>query len=195
MPPPDPPPFSVSPFQASDKSHMKDLPFHRWLELRDKAGSEVTDRPSAGNREFTDSSDTAVLGLWRLQGVSLHVCTWYLRVFIHLSLRPRMHEVFFLWRIITACYEKTKLQISPNKCVLPKIHTIHICPWETRGGTTTPNIWWRWAQTVVMLTLRRANCCGLDFLTVAFSSAGRSAEMYCWKRRAAYSDPFSSQVM
>lgn len=63
MPPPDPPPFSVSPFQASDKSRMKDLPFHRWLELRDKAGSEVTDRPSAGNREFTDSSDTAVLGL------------------------------------------------------------------------------------------------------------------------------------
>lgn len=44
---------SASPFQTTDKSHLKDLPFFcGWWELSDKLGTEVNTRPSPGNREF-----------------------------------------------------------------------------------------------------------------------------------------------
>lgn len=65
-PPPHPslplpsPPTSLSPFWSGDKSRMKDLPFGRWWEAGDKWCGGASAGPSPGNREFSDSSDTAV---------------------------------------------------------------------------------------------------------------------------------------
>lgn len=77
--PPSPSSPSASPFQSTDKSHLKDLPFFcGWWELSDKLGTEVNTRPSPGNREFPACSDTTGQRLWRLPGVCQRVSHCYL---------------------------------------------------------------------------------------------------------------------
>ena len=132
--PPHPPPTSCSPFQDSDKSCMKDLPFCRWWELWDKVGGGggLLGLLQGTGSEFPDSSNTTVPRGWRLQVVCVCVCVcvcvhvWWLSSLV----------VLFLHDIITpgSSFHQTKL-------CFPKKRTISPTPSENLGGTTTPTIW------------------------------------------------------
>lgn len=170
---------------------MKDLPFRRRWELGDKVGGGATAGPSPGNREFPDSSDTAVQTGWRLQGSA------FARVFV-LTCIPETHVVFFFsCKIIT----EKHLKFSSNKYALPKYvrytpsaWNCLLHPWESCGGTTTANIWWRLTKTTVTLTPRRANSLSLGSpSSCSFRSfSGKSTEMHRRGRRIVHSDTFFS---
>lgn len=155
----------------------------------------MTAGPSPGNREFPVSSDTATQRVWKLQGVYLHVRSWYLRACVRLSLHPWMHLVFFSCSIITASSSFIKQMCASQntyhtyrqpETVCGTLENLLVAQQPLISDEDEPkqrSCWPCAEQTALALT---------HYLTVAFSLAGRSTEMCCRRQKTAYSDTFFS---